>query len=113
MQQHSCMVWLTGAGTNDRLDPILLTINVISASQLPKPGGVQKGEIIDPYVVVYVNGPNDSFEVKTRTINDNGFNPVWNQVMSYCYCFCAKMSMFVNIHCVFYNIDVQLRGHHS
>ncbi|RYY84400.1 hypothetical protein EON63_09315 [archaeon] len=74
---------------------MLLTINVISASQLPKPGGVQKGEIIDPYVVVYVNGPNDSFEVKTRTINDNGFNPVWNQVRMACGCDMVSVRRFL------------------
>ena len=61
---------------------IRLILNVISASHLPKPGGAQKGEIIDPFVVVHLTGPSiaDSFEVRTRTVNDNGFNPVWNQV---------------------------------
>lgn len=66
-----------------------LVVNVVSACHLPKPGGAQKGEIIDPFVVVYLNGPTaaDTFEARTRTINDNGFNPVWNQVFFYCY-FC-------------------------
>lgn len=66
----------------DHLPPVRLTVNIISASHLPKPGGAQKGEIIDPFVVVYINGPKteDNQEAKTRTIIDNGFNPVWNQV---------------------------------
>jgi hypothetical protein len=65
----------------ERPQPIKLTINVISASHLPKPGGAQKGEIIDPFAIVYVNGvESDNNEAKTKTINDNGFNPIWNQV---------------------------------
>lgn len=61
---------------------VRLIVNVIAANHLPKPGGAQKGEVIDPFVVVSVSGPSaaDSAEAKTRTINDNGFNPVWNQV---------------------------------
>lgn len=74
--------YMINSSITERLTPIRLIINVISASQLPKPGGAQKGEIIDPYVVCFVNGPNatDNFEVKTKTVVDNGFNPVWNQV---------------------------------
>lgn len=73
---------MINSSITQRLAPIRLIINVISASQLPKPGGAQKGEIIDPYVVIFVNGPNatDNFEVRTKTVLDNGFNPVWNQV---------------------------------
>jgi hypothetical protein len=61
---------------------VRLIVNVISACHLPKPGGAQKGEIIDPFVAVHVTGPTavDTYEARTKTINDNGFNPVWNQV---------------------------------
>ncbi len=61
---------------------IRLVINVLAANHLPKPGGAQKGEIIDPFVVIHVSGPYaaDNEEAKTRTVNDNGFNPIWNQV---------------------------------
>lgn len=75
--------YMISSAAMERMPPMLLSINIISASQLPKPGGAQKGEIIDPYCVIYVNGPNDNFEVKTRTINDNGFNPVWNQAFTF------------------------------
>eukprot|EP00981_Chlorochromonas_danica_P010621 scaffold3290_cov165-Ochromonas_danica.AAC.64 len=68
---------------SERSSPIRFTVNIVGASQLPKPRAAQKGEIIDPYVVVYVNGPNENFEVKTRTINDNGFNPLWNQTFTF------------------------------
>lgn len=65
--------------------PILLTIHVISASFLPKPGGAQKGEVIDPFVHIFVNGPNaaDNMEKKTKCVSDNGFNPVFNQIFSF------------------------------
>lgn len=60
---------------------IKLSINIISGSQLPKPMGNESGEIIDPYVVVSISGEaQDSVEFTTSTIQDNGFNPVWNQV---------------------------------
>jgi phosphatidylinositol phospholipase C delta len=66
------------------VNPIRLIINVLSAVSLPKPGGAQRGEVIDPFVLIFVQGPFDSDELlpkaKTKTILDNGFNPVWNQV---------------------------------
>jgi Ca2+-dependent lipid-binding protein len=70
---------------SSRLPPIRMIINVMSASQLPKPGGAQKGEIIDPYVEIFVTGPdsNENHDVKTRTVVDNGFNPVWNQIFTF------------------------------
>ncbi len=70
---------------SERPPSIKLIINVISASHLPKPGGAQKGEIIDPFVMIYLNGDDcDNNEAKTRTVSDNGFNPVWNQVKCVC-----------------------------
>lgn len=61
-----------------------LILNVISASNLPKPKGAQKGEIIDPFVTVFVNGVDeDNSEVKTKTITNNGFNPIWNQTFAF------------------------------
>lgn len=64
---------------------VRLIINILAANHLPKPGGAQKGEIIDPFVVIYMSGPfaADNAEAKTRTINDNGFNPVWNQTFTF------------------------------
>lgn len=78
---------LTGRHTSGDLllpqDPIRLTINILSAACLPKPGGAQRGEVIDPFVNIFLHGPNDNEDVpkaKTKTVLDNGFNPVWNQV---------------------------------
>ncbi|XP_070570895.1 1-phosphatidylinositol 4,5-bisphosphate phosphodiesterase delta-4-like isoform X2 [Ptychodera flava] len=55
-----------------------LSIKIISGQQLPKPPGSK--EIIDPYVKVSVYGvPADCKDAKTRIIDDNGFNPNWNE----------------------------------
>eukprot|EP01032_Pedospumella_encystans_P021097 gene21097-23939_t len=72
-------------GVSEPTEGYRLVINVISACHLPKPGGAQKGEIIDPFVAVYLHGPSpaDTFEARTRTIHDNGFNPVWNQTFTF------------------------------
>ncbi|CAN0549174.1 unnamed protein product, partial [Ectocarpus sp. 8 AP-2014] len=61
---------------------------VVSGRQLPKPGGAQQGEIIDPYVVVSVNGlPSDCKKAKsTKVIQDNGFNPIWNETSTFEVC---------------------------
>lgn len=57
----------------------------MSGRQLPKPGGAAKGEIIDPYVMTTVHGvPVDSKKGKsTKVIQDNGFNPVWNETNTF------------------------------
>ena len=81
--------------------PTKLSINVLSGQQLPKPGGAQKGEIIDPYVILRINGhPDDFAEYKTKTVTDNGFNPIWNEVScrlhvpidQFCYFYCLGVS---------------------
>ncbi|CAN0094489.1 unnamed protein product, partial [Scytosiphon promiscuus] len=62
-----------------------LTVQVVSGRQLPKPGGAQQGEIIDPYVFVSVAGvPMDCKKSKsTKVIQDNGFNPIWNETSTF------------------------------
>ncbi|CAJ0936194.1 unnamed protein product, partial [Mesorhabditis belari] len=53
-------------------------IGIISAQYLPKPNTGR--DIIDPYVRVQIFGvPQDEWNAKTKTIRDNGFNPVWNK----------------------------------
>jgi phosphatidylinositol phospholipase C delta len=60
---------------------IRMTIQIISAQQLPKPVNEKKGEVIDPFVKIFISDRNeDSIEFKTSTIHDNGFNPIWNEV---------------------------------
>lgn len=70
---------------NARPSPaVRLLVHVISAQQLPKPQAAQGGEIIDPYVVLTLTGaPGDEVSYKTATVNDNGFNPVFNEVFAF------------------------------
>ena len=64
--------------------PIRLTIHVISGQQLPKPGGKLHGEIIDPFVQLIIEGAHEDVRMqKTRVIDNNGFNPVWNEVFRF------------------------------
>ncbi|XP_077867839.1 1-phosphatidylinositol 4,5-bisphosphate phosphodiesterase eta-2-like [Saccoglossus kowalevskii] len=62
-----------------------LIIRIQSGQQLPKPPQSilgERGEIIDPYVEVEIIGiPIDCARRQTRTIQDNGFNPVWDETM--------------------------------
>ncbi|XP_070560121.1 1-phosphatidylinositol 4,5-bisphosphate phosphodiesterase eta-2-like [Ptychodera flava] len=62
-----------------------LLMRIISGQQLPKPPQSilgERGEIIDPYVEVEIVGvPIDCARRQTQTINDNGFNPVWDETM--------------------------------
>lgn len=61
-----------------------LKVRIISAQQLPKPNQTTKGEIIDPYVEVEIIGePEDCKKESTKVINDNGFNPVWNETFEF------------------------------
>jgi len=75
---------------------IRIHINVIAASHLPKPKGVQKGEIIDPFLMLKIIGPQpgDCQEYRTQTVNDNGLNPLWNEVtlltVSICCAYCSE-----------------------
>ncbi|XP_036316840.1 1-phosphatidylinositol 4,5-bisphosphate phosphodiesterase eta-2 isoform X2 [Pipistrellus kuhlii] len=62
-----------------------LVLRVISGQQLPKPRDSMlgdRGEIIDPFVEVEVIGlPVDCSKEQTRVVDDNGFNPVWEETM--------------------------------
>ena len=59
----------------------LLNIKIISGQQLPAPSSSEFiKDIIDPYVLINIYGVNaDRCEKKTKFINDNGFNPFWNE----------------------------------
>jgi len=59
-----------------------LILNIISGWQFPKTGGKEnkeKGEVIDPFVQVKLAGVSkDKNDWKTKTVKNNGFNPLWN-----------------------------------
>ncbi len=69
--------------TSGPFEPVVtLRMKVISCVQLPKPNRATKGEIIDPYVEVEVAGIEK--EVKTtKTIDNNGFNPIYNDEFTF------------------------------
>ena len=61
-----------------------LYVHVLGGGNLPKPGGESTGEIIDPYVIVSVDGhPDDKEEKSTAVIDNNGFDPMWNTVFDF------------------------------
>uniref|UniRef100_A0A671W7G0 Phosphoinositide phospholipase C n=1 Tax=Sparus aurata TaxID=8175 RepID=A0A671W7G0_SPAAU len=62
-----------------------LVLKIISGQQLPKPKDSMfgdRGEIIDPFVKVEIIGlPIDCSEQQTRVVDDNGFNPMWEETL--------------------------------
>uniref|UniRef100_A0AAZ3NTB1 Phosphoinositide phospholipase C n=1 Tax=Oncorhynchus tshawytscha TaxID=74940 RepID=A0AAZ3NTB1_ONCTS len=60
-----------------------LVLKIISGQQLPKPKDSMlgdRGEIIDPFVEVEIIGlPIDCCKQQTRVVDDNGFNPMWEE----------------------------------
>uniref|UniRef100_A0A8C5EMT6 Phosphoinositide phospholipase C n=1 Tax=Gouania willdenowi TaxID=441366 RepID=A0A8C5EMT6_GOUWI len=62
-----------------------MVLKIISGQQLPKPKDSMlgdRGEIIDPFVEVEVIGlPVDCCKMQTRVVDDNGFNPMWEETM--------------------------------
>uniref|UniRef100_A0A8C7YT94 Phosphoinositide phospholipase C n=1 Tax=Oryzias sinensis TaxID=183150 RepID=A0A8C7YT94_9TELE len=63
--------------------PVLLTIQVISGQQLPKVN-IKEGSIVDPLVRVEIHGvPMDQAKQETRYIENNGFNPVWQDSLRF------------------------------
>ncbi|XP_032385919.1 1-phosphatidylinositol 4,5-bisphosphate phosphodiesterase delta-4 isoform X2 [Etheostoma spectabile] len=63
--------------------PLRLSIQVISGQQLPKVNQ-KEGSIVDPLVRVQIFGvPGDQDMKETPYINNNGFNPVWNETLNF------------------------------
>ncbi|XP_069804926.1 1-phosphatidylinositol 4,5-bisphosphate phosphodiesterase eta-2 isoform X2 [Dendropsophus ebraccatus] len=62
-----------------------LVLRIISGQQLPKPKDSMlgdRGEIIDPFVEVELIGlPVDCCKEQTRVVDDNGFNPMWEETL--------------------------------
>ncbi|XP_076005834.1 inactive phospholipase C-like protein 2 [Genypterus blacodes] len=63
------------------VSPQLLHVKVISGQNLPKPrGSAAKGDVVDPYVYVEIHGiPADCTERRTRTVTQNGDNPIFDE----------------------------------
>jgi len=59
-------------------------VKLISGWQLPKESGTPKGEVIDPYVKMRTYGlPEDSKKYRSKVIQNNGFNPHWDEKVSF------------------------------
>uniref|UniRef100_W5LTY5 Phosphoinositide phospholipase C n=1 Tax=Astyanax mexicanus TaxID=7994 RepID=W5LTY5_ASTMX len=72
------------ANTKDSVpgvSPQLLHIKIISGQNFPKPkGSGAKGDVVDPYVYVEIHGiPADCAEQRTKTVNQNGENPLFDE----------------------------------
>ncbi|XP_060884167.1 1-phosphatidylinositol 4,5-bisphosphate phosphodiesterase delta-3-A-like [Labrus mixtus] len=66
-----------GGGPGHR--PLVLTVKVISAQQLPKPEWDKPSSIVDPQVWVEIHGATiDNDKKKTNHVDNNGFNPRWD-----------------------------------
>jgi len=66
-------------GTGHRMEPLILRVTVLSCQRLPNNNNSR--DIIDPYVKLDLHGvgsDNKQGLYKTRTVLDNGFNPVFN-----------------------------------
>ena len=71
---------------NAKSPGMMLTVTVISASSLPNPVSSQlsNSDIIDPFVQLTVTGAlADHEQHKTRVIDNNGFNPIWNETKTF------------------------------
>ncbi|XP_075316741.1 1-phosphatidylinositol 4,5-bisphosphate phosphodiesterase eta-2 [Odontesthes bonariensis] len=84
--------WMCKAAFNPMLEDPLpghkktqLFLKIISGQQLPKPKDSMlgdRGEIIDPFVEVEIIGlPVDCSKQQTRVVDDNGFNPMWEETL--------------------------------
>ena len=65
--------------------PIKVYVHVISAQQLPKleHSSSVMHESVNPFVVVSLHGiRKDKKEKRTKTVKNNGFNPIWDEVSS-------------------------------
>uniref|UniRef100_A0A8C3AEG5 Phosphoinositide phospholipase C n=1 Tax=Cyclopterus lumpus TaxID=8103 RepID=A0A8C3AEG5_CYCLU len=81
MREH---VSYFSANTKDSVpgvSPQLLHIKIISGQNFPKPkGSGAKGDVVDPYAYVEIHGiPADCAEQRTKTVNQNGDNPLFDE----------------------------------
>ncbi|KAG0361956.1 Phospholipase C, partial [Mortierella sp. AD032] len=64
--------------------PVDVTLEIISAQQLPRPNEAQSGDVIDPVCEVELLVPGQSsIKYKTRHVSDNGFNPLWQETFKF------------------------------
>eukprot|EP00090_Calanus_glacialis_P018621 TRINITY_DN2888_c0_g1_i14.p1 TRINITY_DN2888_c0_g1~~TRINITY_DN2888_c0_g1_i14.p1 ORF type:complete len:706 (-),score=250.49 TRINITY_DN2888_c0_g1_i14:266-2272(-) len=73
------------SGLDRTMFPILiLSLEILSGQHIPRPQGVEEGEVIDPYVEAKIRGHPDDFNEadnhkETAAVRNNGFNPTWKE----------------------------------
>eukprot|EP00755_Sulcionema_specki_P020802 Sspe_Gene.72835::Locus_43641_Transcript_1_1_Confidence_1.000_Length_3303::g.72835::m.72835 len=66
-----------------------IVLNVISAHQLPSAGDFDSTQLFldynmtDPFVEVRCDGLRSTSKYRTRTVQDNGFNPMWEEEITF------------------------------
>jgi phosphatidylinositol phospholipase C, delta len=79
--RHNSRVLLAGGISPP--SPISLSVEILSARQLPK-SKRKKGELVNPFVKISVQGHADDAQAQTtHTIRSNGFNPFWGKKMQF------------------------------
>ncbi|XP_063159380.1 1-phosphatidylinositol 4,5-bisphosphate phosphodiesterase delta-1 isoform X1 [Candoia aspera] len=64
-------------------NPKKFQVKIISGQQLPKVNK-SKNSIVDPRVIVEIHGvPRDNGKKQTKVIDNNGFNPAWNETFEF------------------------------
>lgn len=68
----------TNGTTRATSEHFSLSIEIISGFCLPKPRKGSKGDVVDPLVSLFIEGPDmDNTPKLTKAISNNGFHPVW------------------------------------
>eukprot|EP00051_Salpingoeca_urceolata_P014895 m.190176 g.190176 ORF g.190176 m.190176 type:complete len:1038 (+) comp18222_c0_seq8:376-3489(+) len=65
---------------------LYIAVKIVSAQHLPQPldGPSSTDRLIDPFVHVCVDGlPVDQQKGRTKTVMDNGFNPIWEETFEF------------------------------
>jgi hypothetical protein len=71
-------------GYSGDVKPMKLTITVVCAQHLPKPGAHTLGEVVDPYVALEVRGGDcDASTARTTTVDNNGYSAVWEETFTF------------------------------
>ncbi len=85
--------------------PQTLTLTIISA-QFLFPSNTKTTDILDPYVNISIHGlPCDQQISKTKVIENNGLNPIWNEKFS----FKIKYPQMALVHFTIYDYDAFTR----
>ena len=80
---------------------LIIGVQIMSARYLSRKSG--RGILFSPYVEVEICGAEyDNAKFKTKTVNDNGFNPVWND----CFDFQVYNPDLALLRFVIYDVDI-------